>query len=60
MLRPRRPRIEPCIDLYGKLNLTGSVWMLSMKTYKVVTRDQFFIQPMPELVIVKITELAIR
>ena len=34
--------------------------MLSMKTYKVVTRDQFVIQPMPDLVIVKITELAIR
>ncbi len=31
-----------------------------MKTYKVVTRDQFVIQPMPELVIVKITELATR
>ncbi len=34
--------------------------MLSMKTYKVVTRDQCVIQPMPELVIVKITELATR
>jgi hypothetical protein len=55
-----RPRVEPCIALGGKLNLTGSVWMLSMKTYKVVTRDQFVIQPMPELVIVKITELATR
>ncbi len=32
--------------------------MLSMKTYKVVTRDQFVIQPMPELVIATITELA--
>jgi hypothetical protein len=34
--------------------------MLNMKTYKVVTRDQFVMQPMPELVIVKITELATR
>ena len=32
--------------------------MFSMKTYKVATRDQFVIQLMPELVIVKITELA--
>ncbi len=55
-----RPRVEPCIALGGKLNLTGSMWMLSMKTYKVVTRDQFVIQPMPELIIVKIAELATR
>ena len=55
-----RPRVEPCSALGGKLNLTGSVWMLSMKTYKVVTRDQFVIQPMPERVLVKITELATR
>ncbi len=34
--------------------------MLKMKTCKVVTRDQFVIQPMPELIIVKITELASR
>jgi hypothetical protein len=31
-----------------------------MKTYKVVTRDKFVIQPMPKLAIVKITELATR
>jgi hypothetical protein len=34
--------------------------MLSMKTYMAVTRDQFVIQPMPELVIAMITELAMR
>jgi hypothetical protein len=34
--------------------------MLSLKTYKIVTRDQFIIQPMPELVIAKITEVAAR
>ena len=54
------PRAEPCIALGGKLNPTGSVWMLSLKTYKIVTRDQFIIQPMPELVIAKITEVAAR
>ena len=55
-----RPRLKPCIAFGDKLNLMGSVWMLSMKIYKVVTRDQFVIQPMPELAIVKITELSTR
>ena len=35
------PRAEPFIALGEKLNHTGSVWMLSLKTGKVVTRDQF-------------------
>ena len=48
-----RQRVEPCIALGGKPSLAGSVWMLNMKTCKVVTRDQFVIQPMLELVIVK-------
>jgi hypothetical protein len=45
------PRADPLIALGGKLNHTWSVWMLSLKTGKVVTRDQFVIQPMPEVVI---------
>jgi hypothetical protein len=55
-----RPRVEPCNTLGGRLGLSGSVWMLIMKPYKVVTRDQFVIQPMPELVIDKITKLETR
>ncbi len=31
-----------------------------MKTYKLITRDYIVIQPMPELVIAKITEIATR
>ena len=54
------PRAEPFIALGGKLNHTGSVWMLSLKTGKVVTRDQFVIQPMPEVVIAKLNEHAAR
>ena len=54
------PRAEPCIALGGKFNHTGSVLMLSLRTNKIVTRDQFVIQPMPDIVINKITELATR
>lgn len=54
------PRAEPCIALGGKFNHTGSVLMLSLRTNKIVTRDQFVIQPMPDIVINKITELANR
>ena len=43
------PRAEPCIALGGKFNLTGSVLVLSLGTNKIITRDQFVIQPMPEL-----------
>ncbi len=54
------PRAEPSIALGGKLNHTGSVWMLSMKTGKVVPSDQFVIQPMPEVVIAKLDEQTAR
>ena len=33
------PRCEPFVALGGKRNSTGSVWMLSLKTNKVVTRE---------------------
>ena len=54
------PRAEPCIALGGKFNHTGSVWMLSLRTGKIVTRDQFMIQPMPDIVIDKLAEQAAR
>ena len=54
------PRCEPFIALGGKGNPTGSVWMLSLKTNKVVTRDQFVILPMPDIVVEKITKQALR
>jgi len=47
------PRAEPCITLGGKFNLTGSVLMLSLRTNKIITRDQFVIHPMPDIVINK-------
>jgi hypothetical protein len=54
------PRAEPCVTLGGKINHTESVWMLSLRTGKIVTRDQFVIQPMPDIVIDKLTEQAAR
>ncbi len=54
------PRAEPCIALGGKFNHIGNVWMLSLRTDKIVTRDQFVIQPMPDIVIDKLTEQATR
>ena len=54
------PRAEPCIALGGKFNLTGSVLMLSLRTNKIITIDQFVIQPLPDIAIIKITELATR
>jgi hypothetical protein len=54
------PRAEPCIALGGKFNHTGSVIMLSLRTNKIVTRDQFVIQPMPDIVINKIKKMATR
>ena len=52
------PRAEPCVALGCMLNLAGGVWMLSLKTYKIVDRGKFVIQHMPELVIAKVTEMA--
>jgi hypothetical protein len=54
------PRAEPCIALGGNFNLTGSVLMLSLRTNKIITRDKFVIQPMMDIGISKITELATR
>lgn len=54
------PRSEPFIALGGKHNLTGSVWMLSLKTGKIVSRDQFTHVPMPSNVVDRITAQALR
>ena len=54
------PRCEPFVALGEKGNPTGNVWMLILKTNKVVTRDHFVILPMPGIVIEKITNQALR
>jgi hypothetical protein len=54
------PKAEPCIALGGKFSLAGSVLMLSLRTNKIITKDQFIIRPMLDIVINKITELAAR
>jgi len=54
------PRAKPCIALGEKFYHTGSVWKLSLRTIKLVTRDHFVIQPMPDIVIDKLTEKAPR
>ncbi len=53
-------RAEPCIVPGGKFKHAGSVLMLSQQTNKIVTRDQLVIQPMQDIDIIKITELATR
>ena len=54
------PRAGQFIALGGKGGPTGSVWMLSLRSNQVVTRDQFVILPMPDIVVKKITEQAHR
>ena len=54
------PRAEPFIALGGNVNPVGSVWMLNLKTNKVVTIDQFIHMPMPDIVIEKLTRQSLR
>ena len=54
------PRAGQFVALGGKGGPTGSVWMLSLRSNQVVTRDQFVLLPMPDIVIKKITEQAHR
>jgi hypothetical protein len=54
------PRAGQFIALGGKGGPTGSAWMLSLRSNQVVTRDQFILVPMPDLVVQKITEQAHR
>jgi Reverse transcriptase (RNA-dependent DNA polymerase) len=53
-----RSRTQGCIAALPTGNLTGSVKMWCLATNAVVTRDQFKILPMPDLVIAHITSLA--
>jgi hypothetical protein len=51
-------RSEPCIALYPAANVTGS-WMLwSLKSQSYVRRSNWKKLPMPELVVMKMNELA--
>ena len=54
------PRAEPFIALGEKGNPTDIVWMLSFKTNKAVTRDQFIHLPMPHIGIEKLTSIPVR
>jgi predicted lactoylglutathione lyase len=51
-------RTQGCIALLPTGNLTGSVKMWCLATDHTITRDQFQILPMPDLVIQHITSLA--
>jgi len=45
---------------WGKGSPTGSVWMSSLETNKVITREQCVHLPMPDIVIEKLTRQALR
>ena len=53
-----RSRTQGCIALLPAGNLTGSVRMLCLATNRTITRDQFKVLPMPDLVIQHITAIA--
>ena len=53
-----RSRTQGCIALLPTGNLTGSVRMLCLATNRTITRDQFKVLPMPDLVIQHITAIA--
>jgi Reverse transcriptase (RNA-dependent DNA polymerase) len=53
-----RSRTQGCIVLLPTGNLTGSVKMWCLATNHIITRDQFHILPLPDLVIRHITSLA--
>ena len=52
-------RTEDCLVMLLLGNSTGSVRMLSLKTGRLVNRNQFRILPMPESVIKRLNELAL-
>ena len=54
------PRAKPCIALGGRFIHTKSVWMLSLRTGKIATRNKFVIQSMPDIVIDNPSEQAAR
>ena len=51
-------RTEDCIVMLPTGNRTGSVKMLSIKTGRLVSRDQFKLLPMPSTVISRLNEMA--
>lgn len=51
-------RTEGCIAVLARGNSRGSVGMLSLRTNKIVTRDQFRKLPIPDVVIRHITSMA--
>ena len=53
-----RSRTQGCIALLPTGNLTGSVKMWCLATNATVTRDQFKILPMPDLIVTHITSIA--
>ena len=53
-------RTSGCIALYGTGNGQGSIKVYSLGTKKIITRDQFKILPMPDVVIDLLNALAAR
>jgi len=53
-----KARTEGCIALLSTGNPTGSVLMLHLATNRVITRDQFIVIPMPDLVVTYLTACA--
>ena len=51
-------RTHACISLCPTGNLTGSVKFLSLQSNRIVTRDQFRIMPMPNIVISHMNRMA--
>ena len=53
-----RSRVQGCIALLPIGDLSGSVKMWCLARNATITRDQFKILPMPDLVVTYITSLA--
>ena len=56
--RSMSARTEDCVVMLPTGNRTGSVKMMSIKTGKLLVRDQFKILPMPSTVIIRLNEMA--
>jgi hypothetical protein len=53
-----KARTEDCVVMLPTGNRTGSVKMLSLRTGKIITRDQFKVLPMPLSVIERLNGMA--
>ena len=58
--RSMKSRTEDCIVMLPTGNRTGSIKMLSIRTGKLVSRDQFKLLPMPSTVIARLNDMAAR